>query len=224
MQTLAVMLRASIWARGLTGLQLERVLADTKERRVAAGAYVARKGEPVEAWLGVVDGLLKMSSVSPAGKLVTFTGVTTGGWFGEGSILKDPLRKYDIVALRDSRIAVMPRATFLWLLDGSIPFNRFLITQLNERLAQFIALVEYDRMLEPDARVARCLAALFNPHLYPGTGRRLQISQEEIGHLSATSRQRCNQALQRLEKAGLLNVDYGGLTILDVEGLRSYGA
>src|SRR5689334_19427616 len=104
MQTLAAMLRASIWAQGLTGPQLERVLADTKERRVAAGGYVARKGEPVESWLGVVDGLLKMSSVSPAGKLVTFTGVTTGGWFGEGSILKDPARKYDIVALRDSRV------------------------------------------------------------------------------------------------------------------------
>jgi CRP/FNR family cyclic AMP-dependent transcriptional regulator len=48
----------------------------------------------------------------------------------------------------------MPRTTFLWLLDSSIPFNRFLLTQLNERLGQFIALVEYDRMLEPDARVA----------------------------------------------------------------------
>ena len=154
MQTLADALRSSIWAQGLTAPQLERVLVDTKERAVAAGGYVAHKGEPVDAWLGVVDGLVKMSSVSPAGKLVTFTGVTSGGWFGEGSVLKDSRRKYDIVALRDSRIAVMPRATFLWLLESSIPFNRFLLTQLNERLGQFIALVEYDRMLEPDARVA----------------------------------------------------------------------
>jgi CRP-like cAMP-binding protein len=224
MQTLAEMLRASIWARELTAPQLERVLADTRQRAVVAGGYVAHKGERVDAWLGVVDGLVKMSSVSPAGKLVTFTGVTTGGWFGEGSLLKDRQRKYDIVALRDSRIAVMPRVTFLWLLDSSIPFNRFLLTQLNERLGQFIALVEYDRMLEPDARVARCIAALFNPHLYPGTRHRLQISQEEIGHLSATSRQRCNQALQLMEKARLIRLEYGGIVVLDLEGLRNYGA
>jgi len=80
----------------------------------------------------------------------------------------------------------------------------------------------YDRMLEPDARVARCLAALFNPYLNPGIGLNLQISQEEVGNLSGTSRQRANQALQVLEKAGLLKVDYGSITINDLEGLRQF--
>jgi len=82
--------------------------------------------------------------------------------------------------------------------------------------------VEYDRMLEPDARVACCLAALFNPYLNPASGRELQISQEEIGYLCGTSRQRANQALQLLEKAGLLKLDYGGITILDLDGLRRF--
>jgi hypothetical protein len=66
----------------------------------------------------------------------------------------------------------MPRATFEWLLDTDIDFNRFLLMQLNERLGQFIAMVEYERLLEPDARVARSLAALFNPVLYPGQANR----------------------------------------------------
>ena len=79
-------------------------------------------------------------------------------------------------------------------------------------------------MLEPDARVACCLAALFNPYLNPASGRELQISQEEIGYLCGTSRQRANQALQVLEKAGLLKVDYGGITILDLDGLRQFRA
>ena len=148
----------------------------------------------------------------------------TGGWLGEGSLLKDEPRRYDVVALRDSRVAFMPRATFEWLLDNSIAFNRFLLVQLNERLGQFIAAVEYDRLLDIDARVARCLAALYNPHLYPGTARLLQISQEEIGYLSGASRQRVNQALQVLEREHLLKVEYGGITILDVDGLRGFRA
>ena len=82
-------------------------------------------------------------------------------------------------------------------------------------------MVEHDRLLDPDARVARCLASLFNPHLYPGIGRALPISQEEIGHLAGLSRQRVNQALQALEQAGLLRVDYGGITVLDLAGLRA---
>lgn len=217
------MLRQAVWAGSLTPEQMTRVEADVVERFVPAGGYVCHKGEPVDHWIGVVEGLLKMSSVSPEGKTVTFTGMLTGGWFGEGSVLKTETRRYDVVALRDSRLAFMPRTTFEWLLDNSIAFNRFLLLQLNERLGVFISLVEYDRMLDTDARVARCLAALFNPYFNPGRQRFLQISQEEIGYLCSTSRQRANQALQVLEKAGLLQVDYGSITILDIDGLKSFG-
>jgi CRP/FNR family cyclic AMP-dependent transcriptional regulator len=214
--------RQTIWAQALTEEQLARVDADMLEREVAAGRYVCRKGEMVDAWIGVVAGLLKMSSTSPEGKTVTFTGMRTGGWFGEGSLLKTEPRKYDVVALRDSRLACMPRATFTWLLDHSIGFNRFLLMQLNERLGLFVSLVEFDRMLDTDARVARCLATLFNEHLNPGVSRQLQISQEEIGYLCSTSRQRANQSLQVLEKQGLLKVEYGCITILDLDRLRIY--
>src|SRR3546814_4008469 len=72
-----------------------------------------------------------------------------------------------VVALRDSTIIRLPVATFNWLLDNSIPFNRYLLHQLNERVGQFIGKAEHDRLLAPDARVARCLAELFNPLLYP---------------------------------------------------------
>jgi CRP/FNR family cyclic AMP-dependent transcriptional regulator len=51
--------------------------------------HVCRKGEAVDDWIGAIDSLLKMGSVSPAGKIITFTGVLGGAWLGEGSLLKD---------------------------------------------------------------------------------------------------------------------------------------
>ena len=222
MKTLAELLRASLWTRSLTPAQVARVEAQTLERVLPVGVPVCRKGEPVEHWIGVIDGLVKMTSVNAQGKTTTFTGVTSGGWFGEGSLLKDRTRKYDVVTLRECRVAYMPRATFEWLLDTSIDFNRFLLMQLNERLAQFIAMVEYERLLEADARVARSLAGLFNPVLYPDQATDIRLSQEEVGYLSGVSRQRVNQALKVLEKAGLLKVEYGHIKILDVEGLRAF--
>jgi CRP-like cAMP-binding protein len=222
MPTLSEMLATSLWSRTLTPAQMRRVESEIVTRHVPAGGFVCRKGEAVEHWIGVIDGLVKMANLSADGKPTTFTGLPTGGWFGEGSLLKDEPRRYDVVALRDSHVAYMPKATFMRLLDSSIEFNRFLIVQLNERLAQFIAMVEYDRLLGPDARVARCLAAMFNPHLYPGIGPQLQISQEEIGYLAGLSRQRANQALKTLERAGLLRIEYGGITVLDLDGLRKF--
>lgn len=215
-------LAKTMWAHMLAPDHVQKAEDEIIERFIPAGGYVCRKGDPVDHWMGVLDGFLKMSSISPEGKTVTFSCMLAGGWFGEGSLLKTEPRRYDVVALRDTRVAYMPRSTFTFLLDNSIPFNRFLLHQLNERLGLFISLVEYDRMLDPDTRVARCLAAMFNPYLNPGSSMQLQISQEEIGYISSVSRQRANQALQLLEKKQLLSVDYGGITILNLEGLRRY--
>ena len=223
MRSLEDMLALSPWTRELSAEHLGRVRAAIMVRDFASGSTVCRKGDPAGAWVGVIDGLVKLHSLSPSGKSVTFAGIPAGGWFGEGSVLKGEPLKYDIVALRDSRIALMPEATFRWLLDTSIAFNRFLLTQLNERLGQFIGMVEHDRLLEPDARVARTLAALFNPHLYPVTEAHIQISQEELGYLAGASRQRVNRALQVLAGAGLIKVDYGLVTVLDLAGLQRYG-
>ena len=115
--TLLDRLRQAAWAQALTAEQLARVAAEMSERRVPAGGYACRKGESVDYWIGAIDGLLKMSCVSPQGKVITFTGVLGGAWFGEGSLLKNSPRQYDVIALRETRLALMPRATFHWLLE-----------------------------------------------------------------------------------------------------------
>ena len=95
------------------------------------------------------------------------------------------------------------------------------MNQLNERLAQFIAAREIDRLTTPDVRVARSLAALFNPVLFPGVGDVLRITQQELAYLVGLSRQRVNEALTALEAQGTIQVEYGGLRILDLQALRS---
>jgi CRP-like cAMP-binding protein len=217
------LLRTSLWGQSLTEEEILKALAGTSERVFAAGAFICMKGEQVDYWMGIVSGLGKMASHWTTGKTTSLTGISTGGWFGEGSLLKKEPRRYDVMALRETRVAFMNRNTFNWLLDHSIPFNRYMIAQLNERLGQFIGMMENERMLDTDARIARGLAALFNPVLYPGTNRLLQISQEELGYLAGVSRQRANQALKILEDNKLVRSEYGGINILDLEGLRSFG-
>ena len=223
-ETLDQFLRATPWGALLPAEQLARVAAESTTVEVAEGGYLCRNGEPVDAWFGVLDGFFKMIVTTPDGKSATFTNMPAGSWFGEGSLLKTEPRRYDVVALRASRAARVPRRTFEWLLNTSIPFNRYLLVQINERLGQFIGMLESQRLHDPDARVARCVAGLFNPVLYPGMDARIEVSQEEIGHLAGISRQRVNQALQTLQQAGLLRAEYGSIVIEDLDGLRRYGA
>ena len=216
------MLQRTIWASQLPPEDFDRACEGTCERLVAADGFVCRKGEPVEHWFGVIDGLAKMSSDWASGKTASYTGIAAGGWFGEGSMLKTEPRRYDVIALRDTRVACMKRETFHWLLDHSIAFNRFVINQINERLGLFIGLLESERLADVDARVARAIGALFHPVLQPGIESRIAISQGEIGYLAGVSRQRVNRTLRTLEQAGFLITEYGSIRVLDLGGLRHF--
>lgn len=211
--------RMAFWSVELTEPEFERARRGTVERAYAKGAYVCHRGDQLDAWLGVIDGLLKLGTVSESGKDITLAGLRTGGWFGEGSVLKDEPRQYDLSVLRDTRLALMNRATFIWLFENSVGFNRFLVRQFNERLGQFIAMVEYDRSLNATERLARNIAWLFNPVLYPESNNYLEISQEEVGLLSGISRQATNEALKTLEARGLIKLERMGITVRDLPGL-----
>jgi CRP-like cAMP-binding protein len=211
------------WLQALQPNERARALADLKVVQVEVGELLCRVGRPVTYWFGVVDGLVKMSNDTAMGVPITFTGIAPGGWFGEGTVIKREAYRYNIQALRKSVVAGLSVDTFHWLLERSIPFNRFIVQQLNERLGQFIAAREIDRLGDPDARVARSLAALFHPILYPGDGSLLRITQQELGYLVGLSRQRVNEALKRLDESGVIRVEYGGVRVLDLERLRRYG-
>jgi CRP-like cAMP-binding protein len=217
----AVELGGIPWLQVLKPDEYERAAGHIKVGDALPGDYVCRVGRPVTYWFGVVEGLLKMSSDNDQGQTMTFSGLPPGGWFGEGTALKRESYRYNIQALRKSVVAGLPIDTFHWLLDHSIGFNRFVMNQLNERLAQFIAAREIDRMHNPDLRVARSLAALFNPVLFPGVGDVLRITQQELAYLVGLSRQRVNEALATLEAQGTIRVEYGGLRVLDLTALRS---
>ena len=208
------------WLMPLQPAERERAVASLLVGDAKAGDYVCRLGRPVTYWFGVVEGLLKMSSDNAQGQTMTFTGVPPGGWFGEGTALKREPYRYNIQALRKSVVAGLPIDTFHWLLDHSIGFNRFVMNQLNERLAHFILAIEADRTPSPEQRVARNLAALVNPVLFPGVGGVLRITQQELAYLVGLSRQRVNEALKALAAQGLLQIEYGGLRILDLPALR----
>ena len=208
------------WLPTLDRDERTAAIADLKVVQVATGELLCRVGRPATYWFGVIDGLLKMSNVSELGLPITFTGLPPGGWFGEGTVIKREVYRYNIQALRKSVVAGLSVETFHWLLNRSIPFNRFVIQQLNERLGQFIGARETDRMNDVDARVARSLGALFHPVLYPGVGGLLRITQQELGYLIGLSRQRINEALNSLQEKRLIRIEYGGVRVLDLDGLR----
>lgn len=210
------------WGSQLTLEQCKRVQADVRERKLQVGDTACQMGNRVEYWKGVIDGLIKMSVVSHGGRTSTFTGLASGAWFGEGPVLRSDTWDFNGIAMRETRVAMIPRSTFEWLMDVSPAFNRFIIGQLNERLAHFISLIEAERLEAAETRVARCLAWLFNPVLYPGVGSRLDLSQQEVAYLAGVSRPIVSKALRLMAQDGLVRMQYGYIQVLDLPGLHKF--
>lgn len=215
------LLARSTWLPCLTAAQAERVRRDITVRTFRADSTVCVRATPSAHWLGVVDGLIKLENIAEDGRACTLASVPRGAWFGEGAVLKGEPRPYGVVALRDSVIAFLPRTTFLHLLDESHPFALWLIGQLNARLGHYIALVQNIRLESRLAHVAYGLCELFNPDLFPGTEKRIAISQEQLGRLSGVSRQEANRALHELKERGAIALGYGSIEVLDMAALQA---
>lgn len=165
----------------------------------------------------VASGLVKLQSVSVQGRSSTFLGVACGDWFGEGSALKTEPRQYEVVALRDTELLCLPRAEFEQLRATSIEFNQFLVSQLNLRVSQAMALIEAGRLRTPEQRVALSLSRLFWSR-----SRKVSLSQDELANLVGVSRQTVNRALRTLAQHGLVTLEFGRVDIPDDEALTRF--
>jgi CRP/FNR family transcriptional regulator, cyclic AMP receptor protein len=215
------LLSGSRWYAQITAAAQRQVRSDIVERAVASGGTLGHHGQTQHDWYGVLEGLLKWSINGADGRTVTLGGQSVGSWFGEGTLLRGEPRKADLVALRPTRVALLPFETFDWLRKREPAFNEFLLQQINERLHWFMGNFAAHRLLDADRLVARALLGLVHPLLNPRGLNYLQISQEELANLAAVSRQRCNESLVALKRSNALELEYGGIRILDVEALQA---
>ena len=210
------------WYTGLPELERNLIRAELRVVSLAAGEFLFRAGNRSPGWYGVVQGLVKWSSPNADGKSLSLAGFSTGSWFGEATMIRRERFEYEVVALRPSQIVILPRETCERLWNNNIEFTKALMTHLAQRVDWLMSSYTSNVLLDVDTTVARAVAAQFNAERHSGTNGRLKVSQEEIASLCGISRQRCNAALARLARAGVLETYYGGLAILDVEALHRF--
>jgi CRP/FNR family transcriptional regulator, cyclic AMP receptor protein len=105
---LAPLFATCAWFRALAAEHRALVLASAHAEHTESGAWIARRQEPSDYWIGVHPGLIKLAIYNASGRSCTFSGVPPGGWFGEGSVIKRELRKYDVAAIQASLVLFVP--------------------------------------------------------------------------------------------------------------------
>jgi CRP/FNR family transcriptional regulator, cyclic AMP receptor protein len=216
------LLERSPWYVQVSASAQMQVRKDIGERAIGIGDPLGFQGESQRAWMGVLEGLLKWSINTADGRSVTLGGQSVGSWFGEGTLIRSLPRNADLIALRHSRVALIPFETFDWLRRTEPAFNEFVLQQINERLHWFMGNYAAHRLLDTDRLVARALVGLINPLSNPRGECDLLISQEELANIATVSRQRCNASLALMKRNGLLQLDYGEIKVLDAKALQQF--
>ncbi|MCP1574942.1 cyclic nucleotide-binding protein [Herbaspirillum rubrisubalbicans] len=216
-------LRQATWYAQLDDAVQASILAQAREITLEAGSYLFGAGEQPRGWYGVIEGLLTWKALDEDGRSLSMAGFSAGSWFGEASVIRAKPYEYHVAALRYSRLVLIPADTCDTLFRHHHAFSNAVMRHLAERVNFFMAMFAAHVLADMEVKIARILASMFDKELHPRTQPHLHINQEELANLCGVSRQRCNAVLKSLSQAGLIAVEYSGVTVLDLEGLRHHG-
>ncbi|MDH4581525.1 Crp/Fnr family transcriptional regulator [Pseudomonas sp. BN415] len=209
------------WFSQLPASLQDDLLAMAQLRRLEPGQRLFRRGDPPCGLYAVLDGAIRVGSISESGKEALLVLVEPPHWFGEISLFDGQPRTHDAFAEGPVTLFSLPQAPLLALLQQRPEHWRDFALLMSQKLRlAFIALEEMSLLPAPQ-RLARRLLMIAEGY-GAGTSQRrvIHLAQEQLAMMLAISRQTTNQILKELEAQGALRLNYGEIEILDPERLR----
>lgn len=191
--------------------ELERLAGMLHRTTVPAGTLLLSASVPGDAIYFVVVGSLKVQLVSEGGVELTIALLGPGEMVGEMSLVNGHGRSANVITREETTLVWIERKAFLRSLDTSPALSRSLVRELTRRLEAANERLQALGTLDVTGRVARQLLELAERYgrARPGQGTEipLAVTQGEIAEMIAATRERVNQIVVRLKKAGVLSVD-----------------
>lgn len=206
-------LRAA-WLRVLPHEVGAWVVGAIEIRPLAAGEVLIARDEPPRGWFGVAEGFLAAEQ-SPGARPWHGLGLPSAAWFGEHDLLLDAPCDATVTALVPTRVAVLPKPSFDRLLEQQPGFSRFVLQLQAQRVAALRHRLTWPPRVGTNAGVALRLAELFAAAALFDGDHHVALTQASLSSFVGLSRQRINEALNRLRRCGELELLYGGLRVLD---------
>jgi CRP-like cAMP-binding protein len=219
------LLRTGRWFAGLPD-DLQTDLVDAAVTRTAAGGerVLARGDEPAGLY-AVVDGAVRVSGQSQAGREVLHMMLEPPSWFGEVSVIDGLPRTQDVTADVETTLLHVPQRALDALLTAEPSHWRHIAVLMAGKLRLAMFALEDVAQVPPRVRLARRLAMMsegYGDHTHPR--RTVDVRQDQLAMMLNVSRQTANQLLKELEAMGLVKLSYGEIEIVDADALRALAA
>jgi CRP/FNR family cyclic AMP-dependent transcriptional regulator len=192
--------------KGVSDADVRQIARLCTERRYKQGATIFSEGDPGDSLLIVVEGLVKLVSVSHSGAETILRFLKPDQIFGE-LLFAEEKRAFDAVASTEVLVTIIPRNNFRELLTRfptvAQNFIRLLSKRLalvEQRFAGFGHTWSYHRL----GKVLLQLSAEHGVETQAGTVIPLRLTHEDLAKLIGTTRETVTTQINKFKRIGLL--------------------
>jgi len=209
------------WFQSLPPRVAEALLESAVPISVAAGAFLFRQGDAMDArshaFFGVASGVLKLSIFTAEGDEAILALVEPGNWFGGVSTLDQQPRGHCAIAVEDAEVLGVSVERFDVLMRDAV-FAGAIARLVATRLRLAYGSLASTALQGTRARVARRIAMLAHGDVSQSAEGRTAIStsQDALAMMLGISRQTLSKELQALVKLGAIRLRYGHIEIQDM--------
>ena len=185
----------------------------TKRQEYGPATTIFAQGDPATSVMYVVEGAVRLSVLSHAGKEAVVAVLDGGHFFGEGCLAGQALRMATATAMAPCSIVAVEKQDMARHLHARPAFaDRFMTHMLTRNIRIEEDLID-QLFNSSEKRLARTLLLLARYGEPESSHRTLpRVSQEVLAEMIGTTRSRVNFFMNKFRKLGFINYN-GGLKI-----------
>lgn len=208
----------------LSADELERIAAVAVPRSFPRGVRVFHEGDHSDACYVVRSGDLRVTREHSDGRAIALATLGPGDFFGELAMLDGGTRSASVETLSDAQLLAVPASDMRRVIAEHGDIAAKLIVALAKRVRETNERVSRQSFQTVPSRVAGVLSQLISEEVGPGSrdGITVRMNQSDLAQLAGTSRESVSRFLATLERAGVVAVGRGRVTVLEPRRLRSY--
>ncbi|MCF8470610.1 MAG: Crp/Fnr family transcriptional regulator [Parvibaculum sp.] len=189
-------------------------------RHFADREYVFAADDPPDGTYALLTGLLRTSRTLRDGRELIIEQKTSGDWFGEVSSFDGRPRSFDTVAVGGASVAHLPRKAFDSLIAKHPECRAFFIQVLCRHMREAYDKGQSAFLLSAPARLARLLHAFADRSGESASAPVIRLSQDELGRMTALSRQSINKLLGEWQAEGILTTGRNQIVVENMTRLH----
>ncbi len=204
--------------------ELDRLVAFGRRARYPAGRIIFQKGDPGESLMVVLEGRVKISSISAEGREAVLNFIEPCQSFGEIALLDGKPRSADATAVGACELFVLRRDDVMAFIERHPGIALRIIGMLCAKLRRTTEMIEDQLLLQMEPRIAKALLRLareYGRRCAEGVRIEMRLSQRELGGIVGLARENVNRQLAAWRNRNLIAIDHGMMIIRDPEALRA---